>query len=140
MNPHALVIALQLCLASWSSQGYDKAYHQSLESGKPLLVLVGADWCGACQVMKRRVMPKLDEEGALRDIHCTELNLADDQELANRISRVNTIPCLILFTKTENKWQKSELVGMHNQKAVKAFLNKHTSPAVATKTVQKRKR
>ena len=140
MNPHALVIALQMCLVSWNAQGYDKAYHQSLESGKPLLVLVGADWCGACQVMKKRVMPQLDKEGALRDIHCTELNLSEDEELANRISKVNTIPCLILFTKSDDKWQKRELIGMHNQKSVKAFLAKHATPTVANKAVEKRKR
>ena len=140
MNPHALVIALQMCLVSWNSQGYHTAYHQSLESGKPLLVLVGADWCGACQVMKKRVMPQLDKEGALRDIHCTELNLSEDEELANRISKVNTIPCLILFTKSDDKWQKSELIGMHNQKTVKAFLAKHATPTVANKAVEKRRR
>ena len=140
MNHHALLVALQLCLVSWNSQGYDKAYHQSLESGEPLLVRVGADWCGACQVMKKRIMPQLDKEGALRDIHCTELNLADDEELASRISKVNTIPCLILFTKSDDKWQKSELIGMHNRKSVKAFLDKHTTPAVATNAVDKRKR
>ena len=140
MNPHAMVIALQMCLVSWNAQGYDKAYHQSLESGKPLLVLVGADWCGACQVMKKRVMPQLDKDGVLRDIHCTELNLSEDEELANRISKVNTIPCLILFTKSDGKWQKSELIGMHNQKSVKAFLAKHATPTVANKAVEKRKR
>ena len=140
MNPHALIVALQLCLVSWNSQGYDKAYHQSLDTGKPLLVLVGADWCGACQVMKKRVMPQLDKEGILRDIHCTELNLADDEDLARRISKVNTIPCLILFTKSGGKWQKSELIGMHNQKSVKAFLDKHATPAVATNVVTKSKR
>ena len=140
MNPHAMVIALQMCLVSWNAQGYDKAYHQSLESGKPLLVLVGADWCGACQVMKKRVMPQLDKDGVLRDIHCTELNLSEDEELANRISKVNTIPCLILFTKSDGKWQKSELIGMHNQKSVKAFLAKNATPIVANKAVEKRKR
>ena len=140
MNPHALLIALQMCIVSWNAQGYDQAYHQSLESGQPLLVLVGADWCGACQVMKKKVMPQLQQDGALKDIHCTELNLVDDEELASRISEINTIPCLILFTKSEDKWQKRELIGMHNQKSVKAFLAKHTTPAVATKAVEKRNR
>ena len=85
-------------------------------------------------------MPQLDKDGVLRDIHCTELNLSEDEELANRISKVNTIPCLILFTKRDDKWQKRELIGMHNQKSVKAFLAKHATPTVANKAVEKRKR
>ena len=137
MNPHALLIALQMCVVSWNAQSYDEAYHQSLESGKPLLVLVGADWCGACQVMKKKVMPQLQRDGALKDIHCTEINLVEDEELANRISIVSTIPCLILFTKSEEKWQKRELIGMHSQKSVKAFIAKHTAPAVASRAGKK---
>ncbi len=140
MNPHALVIALQMCIVSWNAQVYDQAYHQSLESGQPLLILVGADWCGACQVMKKKVMPQLQRDGALQDIHCTEINLVDDEELANRISKINTIPCLILFSKSEDKWQKRELIGMHNQKSVKAFLAKHATPTVASKSREERSR
>ena len=140
MNPHALVIVLQMSLVSWNAQGYDKAYHQSLESGKPLLILVGADWCGACQVMKTRVMPQLQKQGVLKDIHCSEINLSHEEELANRISKVSTIPCIILFTKTDDKWEKCELIGMHNQKKVKEFLTKNTTPAVASQTVEKRRR
>ena len=134
MNPHALVIALQLCIVSWNAQEYDQAYRKSIESGKPLLVLVGADWCGACQVMKKKVLPQLQQDGILKDIYVTEIDLGEDADLVNRFSKVKTIPCLILFTKSDQKWERRELTGMHGQKSVKAFLTKHAERAVASRT------
>ena len=134
MNPHAILVALQLCVVSWNAQGYDQAYRQSLKSGEPLLVLVGADWCGACQVMKKKVMPQLERDGSLKHIHCTEVSLSEDSELVNRIAKVRTIPCLILFTKSDDKWHKRELTGMQGQKSVKAFLKKYATPTVANRS------
>ena len=140
MAPYTLLFAAQIFVVSWTAQGYNEAYQQSLESGKPLLVFVGADWCGACQVMKTRVMPELEQEGVFKDIHCAQLDLSKDAALAKRVSKTKTIPCLILFTKTDDKWQRRELTGMHNRKSVEAFLAKYTAEEGASRTTQKNPR
>ena len=75
----------------------------------------------------------VERDGSLKHIHCTEVNLGEDSELVNRISKVRTIPCLILFTKSDDKWQKRELTGMQGQKSVKAFLSKYATPTVANR-------
>ena len=133
MVSYTLLFAAQALIVTWAPQGYEEAYAKSMESGKPFLVLVGADWCGACQVMKKRVMPELHREGVLSKMYCAEVDLDRDSRLAKQVSRVRTIPCLILYTKEGKKWQRWELTGMHNEKTVQAFLDKHAANAVASR-------
>ncbi len=37
---------------------YADAYAQA-QKGRPMLVIVSTEWCPACQVMKRRIMPQV---------------------------------------------------------------------------------
>ncbi len=50
-------------LANGGNVSYADAYTASAETGKPMLVLIGADWCPHCVVMKNRVMPQLQQQG-----------------------------------------------------------------------------
>ncbi len=134
---YTLLLAAQVLLVSWTPQGYEEAYTKSMESGKPFLILVGADWCGACQIMKKRVMPDLHREGVFNDLYCTEVDLDKDSHLKKQIARVRTIPCLILYTKTGDKWHRSYLTGMQNGKSIQAFLDKHAANSIASRSNKK---
>ena len=129
--PHAILIAAHLLVASWTGQEYKTAHEKSLESGQPLLVLVGADWCKACRMMKAKVMPEVERSGALDDLQCAEIDINDDADLAKEVANAKTVPCLVLFKKTEDGWQRWKLSGMQDQEAVQAFLERHTSETVA---------
>ncbi|MEK6248707.1 MAG: thioredoxin family protein [Planctomycetales bacterium] len=131
MAPNAFLVTAQLLLASWTSQGYESAHEQSIESGRPLLVLIGAKWCGACQVMKKRVLPGLAQRGVLDEIHCAEIDLNKDARLAKRVSASTTIPCLILYKKEKDSWRRWELKGLHKGKVVEEFLKKHQAIPIA---------
>jgi thiol:disulfide interchange protein len=45
---------------------YEVAYQQAQKERKPLLVLVGADWCHACKTMKTDTIVPMKEAGQLK--------------------------------------------------------------------------
>jgi thioredoxin-related protein len=53
---------------------YSQAYKKSAESGKPMLVLIGADWCHYCKIVQRDVMPVLKERGLLEKVEYAYLD------------------------------------------------------------------
>ena len=58
-------VAMHLALLTTSADVYQEAYNKAEKDGKPLLVLVGAEWCPGCRIMKDDVIPKLETDGGL---------------------------------------------------------------------------
>lgn len=133
-----LTLALQLATASTDSQTYATAYEEMERSGRPLLVLVGADWCPGCRTMKQTVLPNLQRTGKLSDISMALVNTDNNSALANKLMRGGTIPQLVLFTKTESGWQRTQLTGAHSETQVRTFieraLEKHVGQKPAAET------
>jgi protein disulfide-isomerase len=50
-------------LTKWNYD-LDKAFASSKETGKPVLMMLTADWCGPCQMLKKDVLslPEVDEQ------------------------------------------------------------------------------
>ena len=42
---------------------YVEAHRSTVENGKPMLVMVGASWCGPCQTMKNSTLPQVRRNG-----------------------------------------------------------------------------
>ena len=61
-----LNIVLQVSAVTIGAQDYKGAYEQAEKEGKPLVVLVGTDWCPGCQTMKQSVMPQLATRGTAK--------------------------------------------------------------------------
>ena len=126
----ALLFALSLVLSSDPAppplKGYADARQESLDSGKPLLVMVSTGWCPACQVMKRRIMPQVREDGALDGLVYTTVNPDHEGELSKILIGNGPIPELILFRhvgkKGENLWTKDVLVGSQSAEAVEGLI------------------
>ena len=51
MTSLTLVIAMQATMLAAGAETYADAHRQTCETGQPLVVMVGADWCPACQQM-----------------------------------------------------------------------------------------
>ncbi len=47
---------------------YDAAYRKAQEEKKPLVVLVGADWCAACKTMKTDTIAPMKSSGQLKEV------------------------------------------------------------------------
>jgi thioredoxin-like negative regulator of GroEL len=69
----------------------------AVHSGRPLLVLVGAAWCGPCQKAKL-LTPSLRTQGVL-----AVLDIERDVEAA--AFKVKTLPTLIVYEKTPGGWK-----------------------------------
>jgi thiol-disulfide isomerase/thioredoxin len=124
MSGLAMSAVLQAVLLTSGAQPYEVAYEQSLDDGRPLLVLVGADWCPGCQVMKQQVMPRMEQQGRLNRVHYAVVNTDIHTQLAPRLMRGGTIPQLIVFSKTSRGWHREQITGATSPAAVESMINR----------------
>jgi thioredoxin-like negative regulator of GroEL len=113
---------MQFSLLTTSVNSYDQAYKMTNETGRPLVVLVGADWCPGCQTMKRSVIPQLESRGSLKSVAFATVNTDQQQQLAGRLMQGGSIPQLIMFVKTDTGWQRKQIVGARSVSEIEAFL------------------
>lgn len=123
MSSLALVTIIQVSLLGAQESGFDRAYQQSVATGRPLVVLIGADWCPACQRMKNSTLPQAARAGGLSKVVFTYVDLDRQRELASRLSRTKSIPQLIRFDQTQSGWKGQLLVGAKSRQEVQAFIN-----------------
>lgn len=120
-------IVLQAAVAAATPQiaptQYAQAYHQSAETGQPLVVLVGADWCPGCQTMKNTVVPQLRRRGLLAGVAFAHVNTDRQSALARRLMSGGSIPQLLMYYRTPDGWQRRQLTGAHGVAAVASFLD-----------------
>lgn len=135
MSTVSIVTFAQTLIVAVGMQGgdtpYDAAYRQSLEDGKPLLVLVTAKWCGKCQELKRDVLPELRRSGDLDELNFAQIDYDEQKDLARRIVPSSRLPQLILLRKTDEGWRRWSLTGFHPAKSVAEFLKKSQQPKTA---------
>ncbi|MGC4003341.1 MAG: thioredoxin family protein [Pirellulales bacterium] len=113
---------------------YPAAYRHAAESGRPLLVLVGTEWCPGCVKMKHQVIPQAQVRGTMSKVEFAQMD-ADDA-LAGQIMRGNSIPQLVMFTKTEAGWKRSQITGAKSVAEVESFINSNMpSPSTAVSSI-----
>jgi thiol-disulfide isomerase/thioredoxin len=138
-------LALSLALAAsmvGEVKSYASAYASAQESGKPMLVLIGAEWCPGCRTMKSQVMPRMSAAGKLKNVEFAVVDTDREDALSDKLLRGNLIPQLVLITKTPDGWQRQYLTGAQSEESVATMINqglaKHVSkrqdvvPASAT--------
>ena len=118
-----LVALVQVSALGASQQDFNQAYHQSLTTGRPLVVLVGAGWCPACQKMKNSILPQVAKSGGLNKVVFTHVDFDQQRQLASRLSRGTSIPQLIRFDQTPAGWKSKRLVGARSPGDVYHFIN-----------------
>jgi len=119
---------------STEAHTYAEAYKQTAETGKPLLILVGASWCPACQSMKTSIMPTVAAQGGLDNVAFAYVNTDQQNDLAGKLMEGNLIPQLVKFEKTGDGWKQTRLVGAQSVSAVVSFVGTPERSSVATKS------
>jgi thioredoxin-like negative regulator of GroEL len=122
MTSWALAVVVQTMAMAPGGETYAEAHKVTTETGRPLLVLVGADWCPACQELKNQVIPQLRKGGVLRKVAFAIVNLDREQELGSKLTGGGPIPQLLLFRRTSDGWRTRQLIGGQDVETVKNFL------------------
>jgi len=123
-------------LAAAPATDYPTALEASHESGRPLVILVGADWCPACERMKTNVLPEVQRTGGLRRVAFAMVNADREPQLAQKLMKGNSIPQLVMYCKTDDGWKRTEIVGATSPQAVNSFIAQgiqKSATAVATR-------
>ena len=123
MSSILLVALMQVSALGADPGDFDRAYHESLTSGRPLVVLVGAGWCSACQKMSNSILPQVAESGGLNKVVFTYVDFDRQRQLASRLSRGGSIPQLIRFDRTPAGWSNKRLIGARSPREVHDFIN-----------------
>jgi len=103
---------------------YDVAYRKARDERKPLLILVGADWCPACKTLKSDTIVPMKESGALKEVVYTQLDKDAHPELANEVMQGKMLPQLVVFCQSETGWKRFSLTGMQTENRVKELIRK----------------
>jgi thioredoxin-like negative regulator of GroEL len=106
-----------------AAESYAEARRATVETGKPMVVMVSTDWCPPCQVMKKTILPRVRQRGLLRKVVFTNVNPDRDGELAEKITGGGPIPQLVMFRKTAQGWIRKKLIGGQSVEAVEEFIN-----------------
>ena len=104
MTALTLSLLLQIsAVLSTDGHHYAKAYETMVSTGQPLVVLVGAEWCPACQQMKNSVIPQVKRQGGLEKVAFAYVNTDADHNLAGKLMQGGSIPQLIMYRKTADR-------------------------------------
>src|SRR3954467_6621613 len=115
----ALVLVHQVLAAGPLS--YQAALREAQSLQRPLVVLVGADWCPGCRTMKQRVMPALARRGALRPVTFTHVDADADAATAKQLMRGSGIPQLIVLSRTnDGRWHREQITGAASESEVES--------------------
>jgi thiol-disulfide isomerase/thioredoxin len=109
---------------------YAEAHKVNAETGRPLVVLIGADWCPACRQMKTSAVPQLAQKGVLQKVAFTVLNTDHDGAIAQKMMTGGSIPQLVMYRKTPTGWKRTSLTGSQSPAAIEAFINEGVAAQV----------
>lgn len=117
-----LVVVMQAAFLAGSAETYSEAHKATTEKGYPLVVVVGASWCPACQEMKTKVIPELKRDGVLKDVAFAQVDLDEETELATKLTDGGPIPQIVVYRKTPVGWRLRRLIGGHDVRTVERFI------------------
>ena len=103
---------------------YAEAYKESVSEDKPLMVVVGAPWCPACNVLKQTTLEPMAETGELDDVSVALLNRDTSPELVKQLTKgERMLPQIILFSRSEKgTWQRQHLMGYQPKQPVRNLI------------------
>jgi thiol:disulfide interchange protein len=101
---------------------YKTAYKRAQAGDKPLLVLITAQWCPPCQVMKKTTIPELMKKDAFKQFHYATVDLDLEPTVGRQLIGDRGVPQLIMFEKRDDKWIRRYLRGMQTPQTVETFV------------------
>lgn len=111
---------------SAAEHDYTLAYKRSIQEDKPLMVVVGADWCPACTQLKDSTLRTMQQSGELQEVNVAVVDRDRDPELARRLMKgENRIPQVIVYSKDpEGRWQSRKLTGYQSPQPIRSLIRR----------------
>lgn len=109
--------------ATAAADDYADAHRTTMETGKPLVVMVSTEWCAPCQQMKRTVIPQVRQRGLLRKVAFAIVNPDRDHDLAEKLTGGGPVPQLVMYRRTLAGWRRKILVGGQSVESVEKFIS-----------------
>ncbi len=121
----AAVLHVSLAAAGTESgaESYADAHRATVETGRPMVVMIGADWCGPCRTMKKQTIPQVRKNGLLKKVAFAVVNADHESKLARKLTGGGPIPQLVMFRKTRSGWKRWKLVGGQSVDSVEKFIS-----------------
>jgi thiol:disulfide interchange protein len=120
-----------------SSLNYKEAYAEAQDSKRPLMIVIGADWCQACVELKQSTLPQLQKQGKLDGVVLTYIDYDQETELARQLLGGTSLPQVILFSKSDSGWNRKQLTGRQSADSVTALITPVTTVAKGATTAAK---
>ncbi len=116
-----------------AADDYASARAKTEKTGQPIVILVGANWCPACVVMKNDVMPKIRKQGLLGRVAYATVNIDRQGKLGKQLIGGGPIPQMIMYRKTRQGWFRRRLIGGQSLKTVESFIKRGVKLDAAAK-------
>ncbi|MGA2255986.1 MAG: thioredoxin family protein [Thermoguttaceae bacterium] len=121
-----MIAMCSAAIGASDGESYTEAHQVTMKTGKPMLVMVSTEWCPACQVMKRRILPQIRERGLLSRVAFAHVNPDQENELSHQLIGNGVIAELVMYRKTPRGWIRRVLVGGQSVEKVEQFINEGT--------------
>jgi thioredoxin-like negative regulator of GroEL len=131
MTTVTLAITLHAALIA-GGQNYNDAYRDAEQSGKPLLVVLGTDWCPACRSMRYATAARMEREGKLRDVAFAYVDADRESDLARYMMRGGAVPQVVVYQKTATGWFKGHLIGAQSERSLLELIDRARRAAAAS--------
>lgn len=106
-------------------QNYAEAYEQSVSQQKPLMVVVGAPWCPACNVLKETTIRSMAQTGELDAVSLAVINRDDEPVLAQQLTKgEQMIPQIIVYTQDNGRWKRRKLLGLQSKQPIRTLIRR----------------
>lgn len=126
----SLLLFSVLTSAQVDRPSYETAYQKAQEENKPLLIIVGADWCAACKTLKAQTIDPMQSSGKLQDVIVTVVDKDSRPELAQQLMQGSSLPQLVVFAKGAEGWKKFSLSGLQSERRVQELLERASSETI----------
>ncbi len=113
---------------------YDEAVAKAEKENKPLVVLIGSDWCPNCVVMKRDIIVPMCKDGDFKDVVVVTINVDKESDsVVNKLlivdkstnEPIRQFPQLVVLCKKRGEWKKYHYdVGSQNKPRILELLKK----------------
>lgn len=120
----SVMVAFSNPFAEEKAVSYEEAYAQADKESRPLVVLVGADWCAACKKMKANTILPMKKDGLLKEVIFTTLDVDAKPELAEQLMTDKSLPQVIVFAKSKSGWKRFSATGMQSEKRVQELIRR----------------